>query len=85
MQVEEEGGEEEGAGLLGSVDPSFRALSGRLELTVRLHTFNKDYLSAVCVYVPMENTRIGFRVWVWGWGFRVQNGGLWVSDFGLRI
>ena len=30
---------------LGSVDPSFRALSGRLKLTVRRHKFNKDYLS----------------------------------------
>ena len=29
----------------GCVDPSFRALSGRLEFTVRRHTFNKDSLS----------------------------------------
>ena len=28
--------------LLGPVDPSFRALSGRLKFTVRRHTFNKD-------------------------------------------
>ena len=28
--------------LLGPVDPSFRALSGRLKLTVRRHTFNTD-------------------------------------------
>jgi len=27
--------------LLGPVDPSFRALSGRLKLTVRRHKFNK--------------------------------------------
>ena len=31
-------------GLLGPVDPSFRALSGRLEFTVRRHKFNKDSL-----------------------------------------
>ena len=31
-------------GLLGPVDPSFRALSGRLESTVRRHKFNKDSL-----------------------------------------
>ena len=31
--------------LLGPVDPSFRALSGRLEFTVRRHKFNKDSLS----------------------------------------
>ena len=29
---------------LGPVDPSFRALSGRLKLTVRRHKFNKDSL-----------------------------------------
>ena len=29
----------------GSVDPSFRALSGRLKCTVRRHKFNKDSLS----------------------------------------
>ena len=28
----------------GPVDPSFRALSGRLEFTVRRHRFKKDYL-----------------------------------------
>ena len=27
------------------IDPSFRALSGRLQSTVRRHTFNKDSLS----------------------------------------
>ena len=30
--------------VLGPVDPSFRALSGRLQCTVRRHTFNKDSL-----------------------------------------
>ena len=30
---------------LGPVDPSFRALSGRLKFTVRHHKFNKDSLS----------------------------------------
>ena len=30
--------------LSGPVDPSFRALSGRLEFTVRRHKFNKDSL-----------------------------------------
>ena len=31
--------------LLGPVDPSFRALSGRPKVTVRRHKFNKDSLS----------------------------------------
>ena len=31
--------------LLGPVDPSCRALSGRLKFTVRRHKLNKDYLS----------------------------------------
>ena len=31
--------------LLGPADPSFRALSGRLEFTVQCHTFNNDSLS----------------------------------------
>ena len=30
--------------LLGPVDPSFRALSGRLKFAVRRHKFNKDSL-----------------------------------------
>jgi len=30
---------------LGPVDPSFRALSGRLKFTVRRHKFNKDSFS----------------------------------------
>ena len=33
------------ARLSGPEDPSFRALSGRLKLTVRRHKFNKDSLS----------------------------------------
>jgi len=33
--------------LLGPVDPSFRALSGRLKLTVRRHQFNKDSVSSL--------------------------------------
>ena len=32
--------------LLGPVDPSFPALSGRLKFTVRRHKLNKDALSA---------------------------------------
>ena len=32
--------------LLGPVDPSFRALSGRLKFTARRHKFNKDFLPA---------------------------------------
>jgi len=31
--------------LLDPVDPSFRALSGRLKITARRHKFNKDSLS----------------------------------------
>ena len=31
--------------ILGPVDPSIRALSGRIKLTVRLATFNKDWFS----------------------------------------
>ena len=44
---------------LGRVDPSFRALSGRLKFTVRRHTFNKDYLSTAGVRLEelqRENT-----------------------------
>ena len=32
--------------LLSPLDPSFRALSGRLKLTVRRHKFNKDSVSS---------------------------------------
>jgi len=35
--------------ILSPVVPSFRALSGRLKLTVRRHKFNKDSLSVVVV------------------------------------
>ena len=31
----------------GPVDPSFRALSGRLKFTVRRHKFNKGFLSSL--------------------------------------
>ena len=33
------------AGRLGPVDPSFRALSGRLKFTARRHKFITDFLS----------------------------------------
>jgi len=33
---------------LGPVDPSFRALSGRLEFTVQRHQFNKESLNPLC-------------------------------------
>ena len=52
-----EGGESEkdqlpvGSGPLGPVDPSFRALSGRLNFTVRRHKCNKDSLSGQ-VFAP---------------------------------
>ena len=32
----------ESSSLLGPLDPSFRALSGRLKFAVRRHKFNKD-------------------------------------------
>ena len=38
--------------LLGPADPSFRALSGRLEFTVRRHKFDKD--SLLCTQVVVE-------------------------------
>ena len=37
---------QQSSSLLGPVDPSFRALSGRLKFTVRRHKFNKDSLSS---------------------------------------
>ena len=40
--------------ILGPADPSFRALSGRLKLTVRRYKFNKDSL-------PFEQRRIASR------------------------
>ena len=33
----------DGAPLVGPVDPSFRALSGRLKFKIRRHKFNKDF------------------------------------------
>jgi len=36
------GGDRGSSSLLGPVDPSFRALSGRLKFTVRRHKSNKD-------------------------------------------
>ena len=50
----------------GPVDPSFRALSGRLKFTVRRHKFNKDSppLEAGGWHVPGEalNVSIGGEV-----------------------
>ena len=40
---------------LGSVDPSFRALSGRLKFTVRRHKFNADALS----WCQVRGARVG--------------------------
>ena len=39
-----------GGSLLGPVDVSFRALSGRLEFTARRHQFNDDAFSGARVY-----------------------------------
>jgi len=39
----------------GPVDPSFRALSGRLNFTVRRHTFNEDSLSLAVRSARREN------------------------------
>jgi len=50
------------------VDPSFRALSGRLKFTVRRHKFNKDSLSLgdmtqdVTGDVPSPREGCGLRV-----------------------
>ena len=48
--------------LLGPVDPSFRALSGRVKFTVRRHKFNKDSLSlsqrgVSCAEAPLPMAR----------------------------
>ena len=54
-----------GSILLGPVDPSFRALSGRLQFTVRRHKSNKDYLSNSRLGSNKEEdqvARAGFRV-----------------------
>jgi len=44
---------------LGPVDPSFRALSGRLKFMVRRHKFNKDSLFSLRARTPP--TRCGTR------------------------
>ena len=43
------------SGLLGTVDPSFRALSGRPNFTVRRHKSDKDSL-------PQQHTSVAIRV-----------------------
>ena len=43
--------------LLGTVDPSFRALSGRLQFTVRRHTFNRDSFQFPWGIAFLRNTR----------------------------
>ena len=40
--------------LVGPVDPSFRALSGRLKFTVRRHKFNKDSFSSYLIVTCPE-------------------------------
>ena len=42
--------------LRGPVDPSFRALSGRLKLTVRRHKFKKEFLPPVVYSSPIRCT-----------------------------
>ena len=39
---------------VGPVDLSFRALSGRLQFTVRLHKFNKDSLLATLILSTLQ-------------------------------
>ena len=66
------------------VDPSFRALSGRLELTVRRHDSNKCSLPLFGVWglggnaSRSGNVFLGFRVS----GFRVQDSGFRVQGSG---
>ena len=36
--------------LIGTVDPSFRALSRRLKFTVRFHKFKTDFISVVALF-----------------------------------
>ena len=54
--------------LLGPVDPSFRALSGRLKLTVRRHKFNKDSrskaLESEVVFPSFQKSGFVGRHWV---------------------
>ena len=46
---------------LGPVDLSFRALSGRLTFTVRLHKFDKDSLFLFCIEaMSVEGSRFRF-------------------------
>jgi len=49
--------------LLGLVDPSFQALSGRLEFTARRHTFNRDSLAHMCagIWAWREHTVCPYR------------------------
>ena len=46
---------------LGPTDPSFRALSGRLNFTVRRHKSNKDSLSSTFLSLTLLETRVQFR------------------------
>ena len=48
---------------LGPVDPSFRALSGRLKFTVRRHKFNEDSLLSG---YPRAGTACGGGDWAQG-------------------
>ena len=43
---------------LGPVNPSFRALSGRLKFTVRRHKFNKDSIICLAVFGAHEADRV---------------------------
>ena len=81
--------------LSGPVDPSFRALSGRLKFTIRRHKFNKDSLCCVRMVCPCARNMpqvsgvgsrilsVGFRVWALG--FRVPGTVFRVSCFVFRI
>ena len=53
--------------LLGPVDPSFRALSGRPKFTVRRHKLNKDYracavLSSMAAAAPRPVARLAVNL-----------------------
>ena len=54
--------------LLGPVDPSFRALSGRLKFTVRPHKFNKDPLPPLKPPLMLQILRVLF----WRGGHTVE-------------
>ena len=49
---------------LGPIEPSFRALSGRLKFTVRRHQFNKEFLSKPhrSYNLPPEVNHIGVEL-----------------------